>query len=241
MSRDMFGDVVDPSFTVGSRKWYTVPLSIIVHTAVLVALVVIPLMAADVLPAPPGMMNAFVAAAAPSLPPPPPSPPRAAAPQAPRPVDVNPAAAPLEAPKEIRAETGLERGVQTAVGGVEGGGPSGVPGGIVDGLEPPPPPPPPPPSAPVRVGGAIRSPQQLKKVNPMYPSIAQSARVQGVVILEAVIGVDGRVQDVKILRSIPLLDAAAVEAVKQWIYTPTTLNTVAVPVIMTVTVNFTLQ
>jgi len=82
---------------------------------------------------------------------------------------------------------------------------------------------------------------RVKNVNPVYPSIAQSARVQGVVIIEATIGPDGRVQDTKVLRSIPLLDQAAVDAVKQWTYTPTLLNGVPVPVIMTVTVNFTLK
>ena len=103
------------------------------------------------------------------------------------------------------------------------------------------PPPPPPPPAPVRVGGNIKPPQQVKKVNPVYPAIAQSARVQGVVIIEATIGPDGRVKDAKVLRSIPLLDQAALDAVKQWVYSPTLLNGVPVPVIMTVTVNFTLQ
>jgi periplasmic protein TonB len=82
---------------------------------------------------------------------------------------------------------------------------------------------------------------RIKNVNPVYPSIAQSARVQGVVIIEATIGPDGRVQDTKVLRSIPLLDQAAIDAVKQWTYTPTLLNGVPVPVIMTVTVNFTLK
>ncbi|MEQ1869960.1 MAG: hypothetical protein ABL961_08040, partial [Vicinamibacterales bacterium] len=66
MPRDMFGDVVNPSVKVGSRSWYTVPLSIVAHTVALGAIVAIPLMAADVLPTPPSMM-AFVAA-----PPPPP-------------------------------------------------------------------------------------------------------------------------------------------------------------------------
>jgi protein TonB len=156
---------------------------------------------------------------------------------------VNVNAAPVEAPKEIRPETGLERGVANAVGGVEGGVAGGVTGGIVGGLEaaPPPPPPPPPPPAPVRVGGNIRPPTKTKDVRPVYPSIAQSARVQGVVIIEATIGPDGRVQEAKVLRSIPLLDAAALDAVKQWVFTPTTLNGTPVPVIMTVTVNFTLQ
>src|SRR5215207_2156604 len=237
----MFGDIVNPSVKVGSRSWYTVPLSILAHTVVLGAIVIIPLMATDVLPTPPSMM-AFVAAPPPPPPPPsPPPPPQAAA--APKPVmDVNPAAAPVEAPKEIKAETGIEQNVKGAVGGVEGGIVGGVTGGIVGGLEAaPPPPPPPPPPAPVRVGGAIRQPTQLKKVNPVYPPIAQSARVQGVVIIEAIIGPDGRVTEAKVLRSIPLLDAAALDAVKQWVYTPTLLNGVPVPVIMTVTVNFTLQ
>jgi periplasmic protein TonB len=78
-------------------------------------------------------------------------------------------------------------------------------------------------------------------VNPVYPSIAQSARVQGVVIVEATIGPDGKVSDARVLRSIPLLDQAALDAVRQWVFTPTLLNGVPVPVIMTVTVNFTLQ
>ena len=99
----------------------------------------------------------------------------------------------------------------------------------------------PPPPAPVRVGGNIKPPTKTKDVRPVYPAIAQSARVQGVVIVEATIGPDGRVAEAKVLRSIPLLDAAALDAVRQWQFTPTLLNGQAVPVIMTVTVNFTLQ
>ena len=109
----------------------------------------------------------------------------------------------------------------------------------------PPPPPPPPPGAPlpagtVRVGGNIKAPVQVSKVAPVYPAIAQSARVQGIVILEALIGVDGRVNDARVLRSVPLLDQAALDSVKQWQYAPTLLNGVPVPVAMTVTVSFTL-
>ena len=154
---------------------------------------------------------------------------------------MNPAAAPVEAPKEIKPETGIEA-PKAAVGGVEGGVVGGVASGIVGGLaEAPPPPPPPPPPAPVRVGGQIRPPNKTKDVKPVYPAIAQSARVQGVVIIEATIGPNGNVQEAKVLRSIPLLDAAALDAVRQWVFTPTLLNGVPVPVIMTVTVNFTLQ
>jgi protein TonB len=126
-------------------------------------------------------------------------------------------------------------------GGVEGGVPGGVVGGVVGGLPEAPPPPPPPPSQPIRVGGNIKTPSKVKHVAPVYPPIAQSARVSGMVIIEATIGADGRVKDAKVLKSIPLLDQAALDAVKQWVFTPTLLNGVPVPVIMTVTVNFTLQ
>ena len=118
-------------------------------------------------------------------------------------------------------------------------------------LGPVPPPPPPPPSAensgsksgmpPVRVGGNIRTPTKVRDVRPLYPPAAQAAGIQGVVIIEATIDVDGRVGGAKILRSIPELDEAALEAVRQWEFTTTQLNGVAVPVIMTVTVNFSLQ
>lgn len=95
---------------------------------------------------------------------------------------------------------------------------------------------------PVRVGrDTVAPPRKTKDVRPVYPSIAQSARVQGVVIIEVTLGPDGHVAETRVMRSIPLLDAAAVEAVKQWEFTPSVLNGVPVPVIMTVTVNFTLQ
>jgi protein TonB len=143
----------------------------------------------------------------------------------------------VEVPAEIKPEEGLDLGVEGGVaGGVEGGVPGGVVGGVVGGL----PEAPPPPQA-VRVGGQIKEPKKIKDVAPVYPDIAKQARVQGVVILECTISPQGKVTDVKVLRGIPLLDAAAIEAVKQWVYTPTLLNGVPVPVIMTVTVNFRLS
>ena len=95
-----------------------------------------------------------------------------------------------------------------------------------------------PPLAPVPVGGPIKPPIKTKDVRPQYPLNAQSTRVQGVVIIEATIAADGKVQDARVLRSIPLLDAAALDAVRQWEFTPTLVNGVPVPVIMTVTVQF---
>jgi TonB family protein len=134
-------------------------------------------------------------------------------------------------------------------------GPNASLAGTLHTPAPPPPPPPPPGSprppcapassllaqAPVRVGGNIKAPAKVRDVRPVYPDVAQSARIQGVVIIEATIAEDGRVVGACVLRSIPLLDEAAVEAVNQWEFTPTMLNGVAVPVVMTVTVNFTLQ
>jgi periplasmic protein TonB len=120
-----------------------------------------------------------------------------------------------------------------------------VPKGAVP---PPPPPPPPAPSAvaanvdgtrPLRVGGAIGVPIKIRDVRPAYPEDARAAGVQGVVILEAVIDETGAVSSARVLRSIPLLDQAAVDAVRQWQFTPTLLNGAPVSVMMTVTINFT--
>lgn len=94
---------------------------------------------------------------------------------------------------------------------------------------------------PVRVGGPIKAPAKTKHVNPAFPAIAQSARVQGVVILEVIVGMSGSVENACVLRSIPLLDQAAIDAVRQWEFVPTLLNGQPVPVLMTVTVNFTLM
>lgn len=94
---------------------------------------------------------------------------------------------------------------------------------------------------PVRVGGDIKEPVKIKSVAPIYPPDAQRARVQGTVILEAVIDTDGTVKQARVLRSAPGLDESAVNAVRQWEYTPTIFNGVAVPVIMTVTVTFSLK
>jgi TonB family protein len=95
-----------------------------------------------------------------------------------------------------------------------------------------------PPGAPVRVGGQVKEPKRITHVAPVYPPIARSARVQGIVILECTISPEGHVLDAKVLRSIPLLDNSAIEAVKQWVYAPTLLNGVPVPLLMTVVVNF---
>jgi TonB family protein len=92
----------------------------------------------------------------------------------------------------------------------------------------------------VRVGGSTRPPTKIKDVKPVYPAIARSARVTGVVTIEATIGPDGKVIDAQVVKSVPMLDQAALDAVRQWEYTPPLVNGKPTSVIMTVTINFTL-
>lgn len=136
-----------------------------------------------------------------------------------------------------RPASGVEGGVPGGVpggvvGGAEGGVVAGVPGGVAGKIDS---------AEPVRVGGDIEAPKRIHNVDPIYPPEAQAARVQGVVIIDVTVGTNGKVTDARVLKSIPSLDEAALDAVKQWEFTPTVLNNVAVPAIVTVTVNFTLK
>lgn len=90
----------------------------------------------------------------------------------------------------------------------------------------------------VRVGGRIAAPVKFKNVAPEYPAVAKSARVGGVVQIEATIGPDGKVSDAEVTKSVPLLDQAALTAVRQWEYRPTKVKGVAVPVTVNVAVDF---
>ena len=91
----------------------------------------------------------------------------------------------------------------------------------------------------IRVGGQVRPPIRIKEVAPVYPAVAQSARVTGDVVIEATVDEEGNVADARVVKSVPLLDQAALDAVKQWQYRPSLLNGVPTPVVMTVTVKFT--
>jgi protein TonB len=232
MPRELFGNVTRPSISVGDRKWYTLPLSLISHALIVLALVALPILAPVVLPLIAEDMDGFVMITTPKPP---------ALPTL-RPVNaqpvVNPNAAPIEAPSAITKESGLEAGFENHVANIIDGG---IVGKVTDGIVEAELPAPPKPQEPVRVGGAIRTPVKVRDVAPIYPQIAQAARVQGIVILEATIGADGQVLNARVLRSVPLLDQAALDAVRQWQFTPTLLNGVPVPVVMTVTVSFVLR
>jgi protein TonB len=238
-----------PRRACAKRRSLTFPLSIAAHILALGALVVVPILVSEAPPEPGAFtIRAFFVAPAPPPPPPPPPPggrlaahvastraiPRAAT-----------FTAPIEIPQQVALEAsdlgiegggpgGAEGGVP---GGVEGGVPGGVVGGVVGGL---PEAPAPPPQEPLRVGGGVKEPKKLKNVDPVYPPLAARTGVQGVVILECTVSPAGRVVAVKVIHGIPLLDAAAIEAVKQWVYTPTLFNGVPVPVLLTVNVRFAL-
>ncbi len=214
----------------------------VVHAALVVAFVLLPLFFAETLPEPGAAVRAFFASPLEAAPPPPPPPPPAAGPrpvQRPvpqaRPADPARFTAPIEIPAEIKPETGLDLGVEGGVpGGVEGGIPGGVVGGIVGGL----PEAAPPPTRVVRIGGQLVAPKLVRQVPPVYPDLALQARVSAIVILEALVDTRGSVQDVKVLRGHPLFDAAAMAAVRQWRYQPLLLNGQPTDFILSVTVLF---
>jgi TonB family protein len=145
---------------------------------------------------------------------------------------------------EALADQGVLAGVTGGVeGGVEGGVAGGVEGGVVGGIvggvisperrefE----------KGAVRAVGDIKPPTLIKSVEPVYPEIARQAQVEGSVIVEARTDEKGNVENVRILRSIPLLDQAAIDAVRQWKYEPMLIKGKPQKVVITVTVRFMLK
>lgn len=103
-------------------------------------------------------------------------------------------------------------------------------------------PPPMEPDGPIRVGGDVTRPDKISGPNPQYTEIARKARIQGVVIVEAIIDKNGNVTNVRVLKPLPMgLDQAAVDAVENWKFKPATLNGKPVDVYYNLTVNFRLQ
>ena len=244
----MFDLITGQTKHLPTKRGLPILISTVSQLSLVTAIVVPVLLYTGALPEVPTMM-AFVAAAPAPPPPPPPPPPAAKQPTQPatRPVPTS-GAAPVEPPATIQPELPNDEGNIGVPGGVEGGVPGGVVGGVVGGLptEIPPPPPPPPPAvvtrAPVRVGGDIKAPALLRRVEPIYPPLAVHANVHGMVILEALVGKEGYVEDVKILRSANrLLEQAAMDAVRQWQYRPVILNGIPESFILTVVLTFDLR
>jgi protein TonB len=238
MPADLF-DVRPESRGPARRRGGTVLCSIVLHAGVVFVIITAQLAIATASPDIVRGVPAFLI-----VPAPPPLLPAPVAPAEPRQTlpSVSPTAAPISAPDHIDLTPPAPAPALTlpSLSGHTVAGPwlrhqEGTP---AQGLSRPAPPPPP---EPVRVGGVIDAPTRLTYVAPEYPALARSARIEGTVILEATIDDAGVVRHVEVLRSIALLDDAAVAAVSRWRYTPTRLNGTAVPVRMTVTVRFRLR
>jgi periplasmic protein TonB len=223
--------------TSSRRRASLLPVSIACHAVAIAAFFIVPLLADVELPPP----NQRVTA--PYIPVMPIAPPVAVRPKAAtsKPLPPTTSAAPIEAPDTIPPEREIAT-FGDPLPGSDVGSIEGVDPGLIPGEPPPPPPAPPPtPRKTVPVGGQIQPPRKIKNVAPVYPTIAQDSRVQGTVRLEALIGLDGRVEHVRVLKPVMLLTEPAIEAVRQWVFTPTRLNGEPVQVIMTVTVEFKMQ
>jgi len=244
MKEDQFLEYVtgyrDMRPTGGKRFLFWGALAI--HAAALAALIIVPLVQVDRdLPQFESMATFLVRP--PSAPPPPPPPHPPASPQAggvskearPRILDAS-FVAPVSVPNSIPAEDFGGSGDFGVPGGVEGGVPGGIVGGIVGGIAEAPPPP--QAAEPVRLDFRKEEARPVTRVEPVYPDLAVQGRVQGVVILEVLVDDQGVPSNVNVLRSVPLLESAAIEAVRQWRWNPYKLLEKPVPFWVTVTVNF---
>jgi protein TonB len=221
-------------------RWSFWPVSITVHVALGIAVLIVPLLA-EVQPPVPAPIHSLVMATK-TIPIPPDVVAAAPALRSTRalPNVVAPSTLEREIDQPVVPEGPLIPDLAVGSGSLD---PSMI--GSASGTSPVAPLPPPPAATPaqtlLRAGQGVREPKRIAGSPPEYPVFAKNARVQGAVILEAVINERGEVGRIKVLKSAPLLDAAAIAAVQQWRYTPTLLNGVPVSVLMTITINFTLQ
>lgn len=225
--------------------WATV-FSFVVQIGLLFILILIPLIYTEALPK--QQLMTFLVA---PPPPPPPPPPPAAAPivkqvKIQTELDNGQLRTPTAIPKKIAMIREDEAPPPSAGAGVVGGVPGGVPGGqmggVIGGIISGTPVAVPKVATPqrVRVSQGVTEGLLLRKVQPNYPPLARSARIQGQVVLQAVIGKDGTIQNLRAISGHPMLTPAAIDAVKQWRYKPYFLNGEPVEVDTQITVNFTL-
>jgi protein TonB len=252
----IFQDVLlDSANTVKSHRGMSAVLSFFIQAIIVAIVIIIPLVITQALPAR-ELTTMLVAPPPPPPPPPPPSPTKVAQTTPIKttvPVKTNVNLDQLRTPTKIpnkidmRPEQSAAAPPPPSMAGIAGGVPGGVAGGQVGGV----------------VGGVLGSvnnympakpnPQRVhvsqgvtqgllvKKVEPQYPPIARQARVQGTVVLRAVISKDGTIQHLQAESGSPLLVSSAINAVKQWKYKPYILNGKPVEVDTTITVNFRLS
>jgi protein TonB len=220
---------------------FALTASLAIHAAAVLAVVLVPLLTTETPGAEPrrASIPEVIVIPPPALHPGPPSPPKVRRPAKPSmavpregPSMPAPAEIDLDAPDTLPHLLGeLPCLAGCRPDGTAGGDPDGV--GTGNGAPAPP--------RLLRADVDIRPPVKVRHVLPVYPDIARATRVQGTVVLDCTIDREGRVAEVKVLSGPRLLTTAALEAVRQWTYRPTLLDGVPVPVIMTVTVRFTLD
>jgi protein TonB len=238
----MFDDLVESTIVrKKTNKGWSVILSGAVQAIILAILILIPLIYTEALPK--AMLSTLLIA--PPPPPPPPPPPAAVKPvikPVARLIQSGKLMQPRAIPKEVAVfkEAELPPDVITN-SGQQGGVFGGIPGGNMTAATPLAPPPP-KPTAPQRIkqGGQVTAASIITQTKPLYPPLARQARIQGNVVLHAIIDKDGKVAQLEVISGHPLLVQAALDAVKQWRYKPTQLNGDPVEVDTTITVTFTM-
>jgi len=245
----MFEDsLVESGGKLKSKQGATTAVSFILQILLIGVLVLLPLVFTEALPK--QQLMTFLVA---PPPPPPPPPPPAATPEIKvvkkmtTELDNGELRTPTKIPKKIQMIKEDEAppptsGVAGVVGGVPGGVPGGAVGGVLGGIISGTPTAVPKVATPqrVRVSQGVSQGLLIHQVKPSYPPLARQARIQGTVVLQAVIGKDGNIQGLKVVSGHPMLAPAALEAVKQWKYKPYYLNGEPVEVDTTINVNFTL-
>jgi periplasmic protein TonB len=248
MNRRLFEDLVVSAPPAGSfgRRAALLPLSIAAHGAALALALLVPVLRSGDLPTPTAPIDIWVPPPAIAPPPPmatPPPPPRMteaarariSPPTTPaEPVDPPPAPGPtvsMVEPDGLPTDDGRAPCLLNCAGqrpDGTGDGPSVGPPGGPEGTS----------TGPVRVSDGIKPPIRTTYVVPIYPEIARPAAISATVVLECTIDPTGHVADARIIAGHPLFNESALNAVRQWRYTPTRLNGVPVAVLMTVTVRF---
>jgi protein TonB len=221
-----------------ARRGAPLTASFLLHAALVGSTVLVPLLTYDTVPDQDvsGFLPEPLAIVAPPPPPPPPASGVGVARRAAPPAPATGFMAPADVSPELVPDA-LDLGPAGEVGGVEGGVPDGLVGAIVGGL---PPAAPPAPASVVRIS-AYAAPRLVRKVTPIYPDLAQKARLSGIVVVEAEVDVQGRVTKARVVRGHPLLAPAAVEAVEQWRYQPLLLGGEPTAFVVTVSITFSLS
>src|SRR5579871_1903200 len=245
----MFEDsLIESGGRLKTNRGKTTTISFVLQAALVGVLVLLPLIFTEALP----KQQLMTFLVAPPPPPPPPPPPAAAPVKVVRQVQSDLINGQLRTPTKIPQKVQMikeeeapppEMSTGGVVGGVPGGVPGGQMGGVIGGIISSTPVAVPKVATPqrVRVSQGVTQGLLVHQVKPTYPPLARQARIQGSVVLQAVISKQGAIENLHLISGHPMLTAAAIEAVKQWKYRPYVLNGEPVEVETQITVNFTLS